>query len=151
VFERLPYAFCLVIGTTLIHAAFTAAGIGWLRSMTQDRWELRSSVTRACVLALLVFGMSIAAWAEAALWACAYWWLGALQSFGEALYFSLVTFTTLGYGDVTLPPRWRMLGAVEAANGTIMFGWTTALIVALAQRLFSLREKDASASASRSL
>ena len=41
----------------------------------------------------------------------------------------MVTFTTLGYGDVLLNERWRILGSFEAANGIIMFGWTTAIII----------------------
>jgi voltage-gated potassium channel Kch len=47
-----------------------------------------------------------------------------------------VTFTTLGYGDITLDEKWRVLGAFEAANGIIMFGWTTAIIAASAHHLF---------------
>ena len=80
--------------------------------------------------------MSLAACLEASLWATLYWGVGALPEWREAFYFSLVTFTTLGYGDVTLGDEWRLLAAFEAANGIMMFGWTTALIVATAQRLF---------------
>lgn len=53
------------------------------------------------------------------------------------MYFSMVTFTTLGYGDITLGGDWRLLASFEAANGIIMFGWTTALIVAYLQRMIS--------------
>ena len=60
-----------------------------------------------------------------------------MPGFRDALYFSLVTYTTLGYGDVTLNAEWRVLAAFEAVNGIIMFGWTTALIVAVVQRLSS--------------
>jgi voltage-gated potassium channel Kch len=67
--------------------------------------------------------------------------VGALSSLEEALYFSMVTFTTLGYGDVTLSDRWRLLASFEAANGTIMFGWTTALIMAVVHKLY-LRHPD---------
>ncbi|MBW2386790.1 MAG: two pore domain potassium channel family protein [Deltaproteobacteria bacterium] len=52
-----------------------------------------------------------------------------------ALYFSIVTFTTLGYGDVTLDADWRLLASIQAANGTIMFGWTTALVMAVIRRI----------------
>ncbi len=69
-------------------------------------------------------------------------WAGALPNFQDAIYFSLVTFTTLGYGDIVLAERWRVLAAFEAANGIIMFGWTTAIIVAAVQRIF-LRESVA--------
>jgi voltage-gated potassium channel Kch len=88
------------------------------------------------VLAMLVFLMSMAAFLESGLWAGFYLVVGALPSIEDAVYFSLVTFTTLGYGDVTAGHEWRILAAFEAANGIIMFGWTTAIIVAVAHRLF---------------
>jgi voltage-gated potassium channel Kch len=53
-----------------------------------------------------------------------------------ALYFSMVTFTTLGYGDVVLDERWRLMAAFEAANGIIIFGLTTAAVVAVVQRVY---------------
>ena len=79
---------------------------------------------------------------EIIVWAFAYSLLlpmGELGSFEETVYFSFVTFTTLGYGDVTLHEEWRILGAFQAANGILMFGWTTALIVAVVQRVFVRR------------
>lgn len=50
------------------------------------------------------------------------------------MYFSLVAFTTLGFGDVVLDPSWQLLSAIEAANGIMIFGWTTALIFWFPQR-----------------
>lgn len=52
------------------------------------------------------------------------------------LYFSTVTYTTLGFGDVVMEPGWRLLSSFQAANGIIMFGWTTALIVAAVQFVY---------------
>jgi hypothetical protein len=48
----------------------------------------------------------------------------------------MVTFTTLGYGDVLLDDRWRLLASFEAANGIIMFGWTTAIVMAVVHRIY---------------
>jgi voltage-gated potassium channel Kch len=59
-----------------------------------------------------------------------------LPSFEEALYFSTVTFTTVGYGDIVLSREWRQLATFEAVNGWIIFGWATALIMAVIQRLY---------------
>ena len=72
---------------------------------------------------------------EASIWAGVYLMVGAISGLEPALYFSTVTFTTLGYGDITLNESWRLLGSFEAANGVIMFGWTTALIFAFVQRV----------------
>jgi voltage-gated potassium channel Kch len=60
----------------------------------------------------------------------------ALPNFEEALYFSTVTFTTVGYGDVVLGREWRQLATFEAINGWVIFGWATALIIAVIQRLY---------------
>jgi hypothetical protein len=106
---HVAYAIALVFGTTFIHTGCTIAVLGWLRTRARHHWALRSSVTRAIVLAGLVLLMSLAGYLESMLWAGFYWGVGALPEFREALYFSLVTFTTLGYGDVTLDDEWRLL------------------------------------------
>lgn len=72
---------------------------------------------------------------QVALWAVLYhnaW--GEFGSLGNALYFSLASFTTLGATELTLPPTHRMVGAFESAAGMMMFGWSTALLVAVVQR-----------------
>jgi voltage-gated potassium channel Kch len=86
-------------------------------------------------VAALVLLLFLAALLEIWIWAVAYLSLGALTGMESALYFSAVTFTTLGYGDVVLDSSWRLLASFEAVNGIIMFGWSTALLVALVQRL----------------
>jgi hypothetical protein len=48
----------------------------------------------------------------------------------------MVTFTTLGYGDVVLTGQWRTLASIQAANGVIIFGWTTALIFYFIQQIY---------------
>ena len=131
----LDYAIGLVVATVLVHVACSAVVIAWLRSLHRQHWAVNNAVNRALVLGALVLIMSLAAFLESALWAGCYVRVGALAGFGESLYFSLVTFTTLGYGDITLNEDWRILGAFQAANGILMFGWTTALIVAVAHRL----------------
>jgi len=136
VLVQIAFASLLVLATVLIHAICTAGTLGWLRSIASHHWVLRNTVTRAAVLAGVVFLMLMAAFLEAGLWALLYVGVGELPDLEDALYFSLVTFTTLGYGDLTLKEEWRILGAFQAANGVIMFGWTTALIVAVAHRLF---------------
>ena len=54
----------------------------------------------------------------------------------SALYFSTVTFTTLGYGDITLQERWKLLSSFEAVNGIVLFGVSTAFVFAVLKRLF---------------
>ncbi len=77
------------------------------------------------VVLWLMAGHSVGAWA----WAMTYILVGAINALEPALYFSLVTFTTLGYGDITLNPDWRLLSAINAANGLLVFGLSTAFLV----------------------
>ena len=62
--------------------------------------------------------------------------LGEINDLEPAFYFSMVTFTTLGYGDIVLDERWRLLASFEAATGIIMFGWTTAIVLAAVQSTY---------------
>lgn len=73
---------------------------------------------------------------QIALWAGVYLLMGAIDKMETALYFSTVTFITLGYGDVVIDERWRLVAAFEAVNGIIIFGLTTAAVVAAVQRVF---------------
>ena len=79
---------------------------------------------------------------EIALWAVLLIICGEFREFGNAFYHSAVNYTTLGYGDVLMTPAWRFLGPLEAANGALMFGVSTAVIFALMQRLVLARYED---------
>ena len=70
---------------------------------------------------------------EAGLWAIAYLRLGAMTDPGSATLYSLEAMTTYGHSDLTLAPHWRMMGALEALNGVILFGLTTAFLFAVLQ------------------
>ena len=70
---------------------------------------------------------------EGVLWALAYWRLGALDSFTQASVYSLATMTTFEIPGLTLPPRWQMISALEAVNGALLFGISTAFLFAVIQ------------------
>ena len=96
---------------------------------TRSVWFLVGTVTFLTALHI----MQIAAWA------CAYMILlpeTMLDTFEEAIYFSSVTFTTLGYGDLTLPIFWRILSGFEAVNGVLLIGWSTAMLFAVVQTIW---------------
>ena len=71
---------------------------------------------------------------EISLWAFVYYWSQSLPDLDSAYYFSAVTYTTTGYGDIVLPQPWRMVGAVEALTGILMCGWSTAFFFAVVTR-----------------
>ena len=84
--------------------------------------------------------MFLASIIEVLVWAVTYLVLNAIQGVEKAFYFSMVTFTTLGYGDIVLEERWRLLASFEAANGIIMFGWTTAIVMAVIHHVYFRKE-----------
>lgn len=75
---------------------------------------------------------------QIALWAFHYAWSGALPDLASAFYFSAVTYTTTGYGDIVLSKEWRLVGGVEALTGILMCGLSTALFFAVFTKLFGL-------------
>ncbi len=75
---------------------------------------------------------------EVWLWAILYLLLGEFESLERALYFSTITFTTLGYGDIILNVRWQLLSGFEAVNGIILFGVSTAILFAVMRRMFEI-------------
>ena len=69
--------------------------------------------------------MTVSVW----IWAIAFWSLQIFTTFEACVYFSLVAFTTLGFGDILLPVKWRLLAGMSAANGLLIFGLLTAMLV----------------------
>jgi ion channel len=87
--------------------------------------------------------------AQMAVWAIAFVAAGEFGTFPAAFYHSAVNYTTLGYGDIVMSPRWRLLGPQEAASGTLAFGWSTAVIVTMVMRLVRYRHRAQVRQASR--
>ena len=77
--------------------------------------------------------------AEISVWGLFYLWKQCLPDAESAFYFSGVSYTTVGYGDLVLPKPWRMLGPLEGLTGILMCGLSAGLFVALANRMFALR------------
>ena len=129
---RLFVASCLMAGCVTIHAAGLALAFRRLRQLAAPARFL--SATK-----LFIF---VAVWivllhlSEIAVWAAAYTWTGAMPDWQSALYFSAVTYTTTGYGDLVLPPKWRLDGAIEALTGILMCGWSTGFFFAIANHLY---------------
>ncbi len=131
---------CLVILTTFLHAAAMVIIVQRLRVSNSTSWIGQAGLgfRRAALVAEVVLGMFLASLVESGSWAATYLFVDAIPDFEHALYFSTVTYTTLGFGDVVLPERWRLLSSFEAANGILMFGWTTAMIAWTVQRVYGI-------------
>lgn len=114
----------------LIQAIFATIGSRrYIRSRHAGRarehwlWDIE-------ILSVVMLLMLMGTFVQTAAWAVLFMWLHEFPDFATALYFSAVNFSTLGYGDVVLSNRWRLLGPMEAANGILMFGVSTAVMTA---------------------
>ena len=103
------------------------------------KWFRRS---RAFPVGEVVLVMANVSMLEVLLWAFAYMALGEIKELEAAFYFSMATFTTLGYGDIVLDQSWRLLASFQAATGIIMFGWTTANLMTVVQHSYFGRKLD---------
>lgn len=130
-------AAALLVVNTLIHAVAMLLAIRWSRLIAGLHPAHPLLPTgRPMVVSAVVLLMFFASVAEVMTWALVYLWLGAFSELEPALYFSMVTFTTLGYGDIVLEGSLRLLSSFQAAIGIIMFGWTTAVVLAVVQRVY---------------
>jgi hypothetical protein len=111
-------------------------GLLWLLRGSGHRFRAHESLAgQGAVILFVVLGLVGIHTAEVWLYALAYIAIGALSDFESALYFSTTSFTTIGYGDVVLDHKWRLVGAIEGANGLLLFGWSTAFLISVTGRM----------------
>jgi hypothetical protein len=129
----------LILATTmsLFTVAIHLTGLAFLVRILRSHHRLVRPLRSAPVAVLLIATVTIFAIHTVEIWfyALLYVLLDALGSFEVALYFSTVTYSSVGYGDVLLGKEWRILGAIEGATGLIMIGWSTAFLVSLLGQL----------------
>ncbi len=117
--------------TVMMHGAGAGACARQVMRPVTSRVTGPSRLGLELRLAWLVSLLLLLHLAEAAVWALFLVLIGALPNVETAAYFSLTSYTTVGYGDVVLPERWRLLGPIEAAVGVLMLGWSTGVLVAV--------------------
>ncbi len=130
--SQLTIGSALVVVTVLVHGVSLDIILRALRAIgmeTLNRWRLLS-------LSLFVLAVFSAHVIEIWIWAVFYFFIEEISTFKTALYFSTSSFTTVGYGDLTLSEEWRLLGSLESANGMILFGWSTAFIFTVIHRIY---------------
>jgi hypothetical protein len=137
--QQLLLALGITTATVLIHAA----GFVYLVLPLAEVWGRRAQERKAALPVLvvirLVSGLLFLHLIEMGVWAVAFYVPSILPDFETSLYFSLTSYTTVGYGDVILPSSWRLLGPLEAAVGVLMLGLSTGFIVAALPKVYSRR------------
>jgi len=130
----------LMVGFALMAVAVAIHLLGGLAAILHLRRRAaglaQTSVLHALPLLIELFAVLLLLHLmQVSLWALLYWWrIG--WDFNTALYFSAVTYATIGYGDVVPPPEWRLLAVTEGLTGVLMLGWSSAMVFALVVRLF---------------
>ena len=131
----------LARGSVLILVTIVVAAVSWWvleRLLTRlHGWAVRPPhgpklmVILSMSLVWTLGMMTISVW----VWAISLYILKIFVTFEASVYFSLVAFTTLGFGDILLPQEWRLLGGLAAANGLLMFGLLTAILVEILRNM----------------
>jgi hypothetical protein len=135
VISKLLLALALMSGCVVIHAS----GVTWALRRLRE-----APFTGQTFWRLTGLSVRVAAWmilchlAEIALWAALYSVYGAMPDRQSAFYFSVVTYTTTGYGDLVLPSNWRIVGGVEALTGILMCGASTAFFFTVLSRIHAV-------------
>ena len=125
----------LFIGSLLILCSIMIATTSWWALeailIRLHGWSVRPPhgpklvATLSLALFWTLLMMTVSVW----LWAISLYWLDIFITLEASVYFALVAFTTLGFGDILLPQEWRLLGGMAAANGLLVFGLLTAILV----------------------
>ncbi|AMO55679.1 hypothetical protein GZ77_08895 [Endozoicomonas montiporae] len=134
------YGSLMVTITVLIHAVGTTLWLKGLQKLHQSSPRLLASMKSHLVIltvtTLIVLFLHLA---EIIVWAAAYYVLPEVEeilSWPDAIYFSMVTFTTLGYGDIVLAGDTRLLTGIQSINGIILSGWSTAMLFMVIQTIW---------------
>ncbi len=130
----------LVAVTVAVHAA----GLALLLSGAKRRrvaaatrfWPITGTLIR------LAWGLILIHLAEISVWGFFYLWRGCLPDAETAFYFSGVTYTTVGYGDLVLAKPWRLLAPIEGLIGVLMCGLSAGLFFAVVNRIYASRRVD---------
>ena len=131
--QQLGAAVLLVSITLLVQCGGAAALIIWIRSIPRETHEVRvfrcaSLVMQTTVAVIVLHGIVILLWASCYRWLC-------LPSWESGFYFSASSYATVGYGDVVLPSKWRLLGPLESMVGMLMSGVSIGLLFAAVTHL----------------
>jgi hypothetical protein len=135
----------VLIGTLIIAFNLAIQGVGsvfWLRKVATTI-KNKKGITNNTIFKILLFSFLFFTFIHtfhSLVWAFSFYIIpetaSQFSSFSESVYFSMVTFTTLGYGDISLSSDWRLLSGFEAINGIMLIGWSTAMMFSLIQNIY---------------
>lgn len=134
--KQITFGTIVIIIVVVFHVVCLVALVDFLHWLSSSYVFWQTQLGTICLLAVTVLTIigihTVEAWA----WALIYLKLGEFKELTKALYFSVVTCTALGYGDITLSQRWQLLSTFEAMGGLLLFGASTAFLIGFMQSIF---------------
>ena len=131
---QLAIATAMVALTVIMHLLGLSVLIAATNRQSNRLQAERALAQQMLVLLGVSFGLFVLHGIEIWSYSTLYYWVGATRSFADALYFSTATYATIGDRDL-ISKSWRVLGAIEGANGIILLGWSTAFFVSIVARI----------------
>ena len=136
---ELIVAVALAFLCLLLHVVGILLMSEWVLNRRDRLEETRGSISFGVILLVLFSLIMVLHLTEASLWAGFYYKRGLFVDLETSLYFSLGSYTTIGFGDVLLPQRWRLLAGIEAIAGVLLCGVSTAFIFAVMTGMVQVR------------
>ena len=128
-------AFALLAACVIVQSLGMLLLIHWL-TRVRHILDSPSTLRRVALLLRLIISIVVLHLIQIGLWATVYWRAGELPTVETAVYLSLATYTTIGFGDVVLGPGWRVLTGIEGLTGLLLVGWSTAFAFAVVNRMY---------------
>jgi hypothetical protein len=128
-------ALALLVACVIIQGLGTLLLIHWL-ARVHHIFESPSILIRVGLLVRLFVSIVLLHLIQIGLWAAVFWQTGQLPTLEAAVYLSLVTYSTIGFGDVVLQPPWRVLTGIEGLTGILLMGWSTAFAFTVISRMY---------------
>jgi hypothetical protein len=128
-------AVALLAACVIVQSGGMVVLIQWLARLGHVL-ESTSTSRRVGLLLRLFLSIVLLHLVQVGLWAAVFWGAGQVPTLETAVYFSLVTYTTIGFGDVVLGPGWRVLTGIEGLTGILLVGWSTAFVFAVVNRMY---------------
>ena len=143
-FRVLATAAAIVSVCLVIHLVGIIVMAEWLLKRRDYFHQIADKRHFSVLIVSLAAGILLLHLMQTSLWAVFYFAQGLFSDFETSLYFSMVSFTTIGYGDVLLPSRWRLLGVIEGFSGVLLCGISTGFMFAVINAVLQARLRQRS-------
>ncbi|MCU0751437.1 MAG: potassium channel family protein [Akkermansiaceae bacterium] len=127
--------FVLVSACVAIHGLGMILGLHWLGRTWPRHGHHFNLTAMFWIIVRVVYGLLVLHILQITVWAACYQWNGCFPDFKTCFYYSATSYSTVGFGDVLPPEEWRVLGAIEAVTGVLMFGWSTGVLFSVVNHL----------------